>query len=38
MVAKQLLENVDFITIDISGPELLGLETFYEKDTLKKII
>lgn len=28
----------DFITIDISGPEMTGLEQFYQKENLDKFL
>ena len=33
-----MMETADFITLDISGPELLGLEQYYESNSLDNLI
>ena len=35
---KHMVEVADFITVDISGPDTIGLSQFYEKDKLDHLI
>jgi len=36
--AKHLFEVVDYITLDISGPEIEGIEQFYSGNRLSKLL